>query len=237
MGNRGSQRVRETNYKWLITTYGETCIICNRPPLPGGKLQIDEISYEPAHFDDPLNISLVCGEDNCYLRGQPEEVHRRIIEHHRALRVKARARASEKSNQQRRQGGTMPGVDNEIAREFGRVVKKTGADIPLPDFSIKDILQYLKGSSEMKANAHFYRAYALWVWKELIGHGPLPEKDMLNSGANDTGANQTTLKRYLDGWTSRRGALSRDNSSGEWIIYFKDPAKARRISGKKEAKP
>ncbi len=236
MPNRGSQSVRNTNYKWLAATYGETCLICGRPPSPGEKLQIDEISYEAGDFDDPSNLSLVCAEHNCYLRGMEESVHRRIIEYHRALRVRERARASEKLEKSRHQGGTMPGVDNEIAREFKKVVKKTGADIPLPDFSIKEILEYIRGSSEMKANAKFYRDFAVFVWAELMKRGPISEKDLLNAGANAVGANQTTLKRYLDGWTAYNGALSRDDSTGEWRIYFRDPLKARKLSGERKGK-
>jgi hypothetical protein len=234
MGNRGSQSVHNTDYKWLVATYGETCLICGKPPPAGQKLQIDHISLDPEKFDDPLNKSLVCAECNCYLRGLEEAVHRKVVERYRALRVRARARASEKSARQGLQGATMPGIDDGVAREFNRTVKKTGVDVPLPDFSIKGILEYMKGSSEMKANAHFYRAFAVFTWKYLLTYGPSSEKDLLNDGANVTGANQTTLKRYLDGWTApRTGALTRDDSTGEWMIFFKDPAKARKIGGKK----
>ena len=214
MPNRGSQSVHDNDYKWLVEMYEEKCLICGKAPPPGQRLQIDHISYEPERLNEPGNKSLVCGECNIYLRPMEEAVHRRIIRHYRAQRVSERARASEKSDKLSRQGATMPGVDSRIAREFGRIVKKTGADVPLPDFSNKIILEYLKGSSEMKANAKFYRDFAVFAWAELLKRGPMSEKDLLNGGANATGANQTTLKRYLDGWTAYNGALSRDDPPG-----------------------
>lgn len=239
MGNRGSQSVHDTHYNWLVDIYGETCLICNKPPPPGQRLDIDHISYDADLMWQPSNISLLDHECNCYLRGVDEASHRRIIEHHRALRVRARASEREKQDKLRRQGVTMPGVDNEIAREFGRVVKKTGENIPLPDFSIKEVLDYMNGSPEMKANARYHRSFSVWLWKYLIQNGPMPRDEVLNAGSAVTGANQTTLKRYLDAFCANvpQAALTKIDYGGEWKVYFKDPVKARKISGKKEKKP
>jgi len=242
MGNRGSQSVSETNYKWLVATYGETCLICKSPPPPGQKLQVDHISYDPDVIWDPDNISLVCGQCNIYFRSVDAEdknrprMHRKIIEHYRALRMSERAREREKQGKSSRQGVRIPGVDNKIAGEFGRVARRNRLDVPVPDYSVKAVLDYMNGSAEMKANSKYQPSYAVWVWKELLQHGPLPEDDLLDSGANDIGANQTTLKRYLKAWYSRKGALERADDCGIWKVYFKDPSGARNVTGQKEAK-
>ena len=238
MPNRGSQNVRDNDYKWLVEVYGETCLICSRPPPPCGSLEIDEISLAEDHHYNPSDLSLVCGQCNIYLRGidaadprRPAQ-HRKIIEHYRALRVKARAREREKQGKSRYQVVTMPGVDEQVAREFERIIKKTGADIPLPDDSIKYILDYMHGSSEMKANIRFYKNFALYVWNRLLKNGPTPQKSLLNGGALRTHANQTTLKRYLDAWCAddELAPLQAVDSGGEWQVFFRDPVKAKQIS-------
>jgi hypothetical protein len=244
MPNRGSQSVRETHYKWLVRNYGERCIICGKAPPPGQKLQIDEISYAPEHFDEPDNLSLVCAADNCFLRGQPEEVHRRIIENHRAKRLKELSldRARDKSlgsALDKGEGGRSAianrggGEEGRLARQLKRIRKKTGIDTPLPDDSFKrDVLDYFNGSSEMKANAKYYPAFAMVVWQTLIERGPTGEDDILDIGALLTKANQTTLKRYLRGWYAphKSAPLARTDTGGDWTISFKDPSAAFRIN-------
>jgi hypothetical protein len=224
MPNRGSQSVREQNYKWLVATYGETCIL-NREHLPphGGKLDIDEISYDPERFDDPDNLSLVCHSCNCWLRGQPEDVHRRIIENARAKRLQELTR--EKSVKT-----PAPSAEQvKIVRQLKTARKKSGIDVPLPDDSFKKVFDYMNGSPEMKANSRFFPSFAVFTWEWLIRHGPTEENELLNSGAFITGANQTTLKRYLLNFCSKVGPLSRTDNGGQWMIYFKNPAKAAGI--------
>jgi hypothetical protein len=236
MPNRGSQSVHDNDYQWLVEVYGETCLLCGKPPRPGLRLEVDHIDNSGENYDKPSNKSLVCGECNCWLRGidardpeNKEDMHRKVIENHRALRMKARAREREKSGKNGQQGGSPPIVESKIIREYKKIRKRTGIDVPLPNDTFKkDVLDYFNGSSEMKANARYYPAFALITWETLIERGPTTEEDILDIGALLTHANQTTLKRYLKGWYAphKSAPLSRTDIGGEWKIYFKDPAKA-----------
>jgi len=234
MPKRGSQSVREQNYKWLAATWTERCILNpEHLPPPGGRLDIDEISYAPEHYDDPANLSLVCHSCNCFLRGQPEEVHRRIIVN--ARRKRRELMAQEEKGRSAAAIGDK-GEEGRLARQLKKARRQTGIDTPLPDTEFKKgVLDYFNGSSEMKANAKFYPAFALVAWQTLMERGPVAEDDLLDIGALLTKANQTTLKRYLKGWCAphKDAPLTRTDEGGRWMIYFKNPAQAKRAGGKR----
>jgi hypothetical protein len=238
MPNRGSQNVHDNDYKWLVELYGEKCLL-NKEHMPpaGQRLQVDHISDDPAVYDLPSNKSLVCAGCNSFLRGidardehRPYE-HRLIIEHARAVRSKELTGEKERSAQQNRGGQTEA---ERLAKQLKRARKKSGIDTPLPDFSRRQIIEYMNGSSEMKANQQYLPDFCLWVWSELIKKGPLPEKDkynddILNSGSADISGHpsQLTLQRYLD-WLCKK-SLSRTDNGGRIMIYFRNPAKASRV--------
>lgn len=243
MPNRGSQSVHDNDYKWLVEVYGETCLL-NKEHLPpaGRRLQVDHISDDPAVYDLPSNKSLVCAGCNCWLRELDaregnREAHRRIIENARLVRLKELAEERGRSAQQNRGVQTEAG---RLARQLKRARKKTGIDTPLPDFSTKQVLEYMNGSSEMKANAKYQPDFAAYVWTRLCG-GPVPEKRLLNGAAAAISGHpsQLTLKRYLEWmYEIEKTPIAWDDSTGERVVYFKDPARASRaLSVKKEEQP
>ncbi len=237
MPNRGSQLVREQNYKWLAATYGDRCLHCGALPPAGGKLEIDEIDPAPELFNEPSNLSLLCRECNLRFRDidaldpRRPETHRAIIESDRCKRLAEIAREREK------QSRTSTPVENtRIIRAYKKAVRQSRASIPIPDDTYKkEVLQYFNGSSEMKANVHYYKSFAMIIWQALITRGgAMSEKDLLNIGALKTHASQTTLKRYLDGWCApdTDAPLIRIDDSGEWKIYFRNPGMATSLRGK-----
>jgi hypothetical protein len=238
MPKRGSQLVREQNYKWLVATYGERCIRCGAPPEKDGKLQIDEISSRPEDFDNPGNLSLVCPHCNSQLRDidalderRPEQ-HRAIIEAARLKRLQEIARAREAERR--------PPPKSEEARlikAYKKAVRLSGAAVPIPDDAInKYVLDYFGGSSEMKAKAAFYKPFAMLVVRIILKQGgPVGEKRILNLGSRKIPGNpsQTTLKRYLDEFCEpdpfdeNHQLFIRLDDGGEWKIYLKQPGRAR----------
>lgn len=207
MPNRGSQQMYEKSYKWLLKTQGNRCLICNKPPPEGRKLQIDHIIYGE-HIWDPENISLMCSACNLSLRHKTEEEHRFIVHFYRARNVRERERESECVF-------SVP---------------------PEPAHNIMEIVNFMHGPAEMQAKSHYEPLFAVFAWELINEYGSYPEKDMLDSFFYQTRCSQITSKRYLDGYCSAKGQLKRTKVKGEIIIEFKYPVlkKKKRPRRKKE---
>ena len=88
--------------------------------------------------------------------------------------------------------------------------------------TVKGIIDYTDGSTEMKANSFFERKYREWLLQQIIKHEFIPRKEAINSGAEWVGCSPTTAGRYLDKMTSGVGNLTESfNDLGIKIVTFK----------------
>lgn len=90
---------------------------------------------------------------------------------------------------------------------------------------VRDQVDYLQGSPEMKANSYFEIDFRVWLLKEIDKRKGLgvDRKEAINTGAELVGCSPMTTSRYLDKLLSKAGPLKEEKDlMGNKILVLKE---------------
>ena len=93
---------------------------------------------------------------------------------------------------------------------------------------VKEMVDYRRGSAEMKANSYFEMRFIQWALGEITRQGSLPRKELINSGATVAGCSPITAGRYLDKLTCSLGPLQEiKDPMGDVAVCFRERPKSK----------
>lgn len=106
-------------------------------------------------------------------------------------------------------------LQNERAREIGLAM-------PATQFT-KEVIDYLSGSAEMKANSLFETDFREWIIGRVVAEGEVQKDDAVYSGAEVVGCSPLTTRRYLQKLTSSSGIFyETQNSFNQVVLRLKN---------------
>ena len=93
----------------------------------------------------------------------------------------------------------------------------------LATFKARELLDYQRGSLEMKANDIYEVPFINWLYVHLGQHGQILWTDAADGGAQAVGCSPSSTERYLKKLTSFEGPLTRvRNESRQWVVKPKN---------------
>ena len=220
MPNRWSSKKRADIYDRIVERDGHRCAACGVPGPTGKRsLEIDHVDNDKENGAWG-NLQLLCKPCNVTKRNKFQAELAELGREYRRQRHDYRRQRHPNGDfaPEGQQRGIVP-PPSDCVRNFSHTHTAQAAR------SLKLLLGYEQGSSELQANLSYEMPWLSWITQKLHELGHMTIKEAKNGGALAVGCSPFTASRYLDKYSSSEGPLRKSMDLFQYpVVVLRDRA-------------